>query len=123
MSNISFPKMFNKNKNNVIINKYDINKSIHESLTSLLSTNPGELLGDPQYGCGLKNKLFDIKNYLNTTELRNIITISINKYIPQILVNESDIQIYSNDNNSAYKINIKYKLKNNFNSNEFEIIF
>ena len=55
MNTISFPHMFNKNRYTLSTSlSYDY-QSTNESLKSLLLTNPGELLGDPAYGCGLLN--------------------------------------------------------------------
>lgn len=110
MNTISFPKMFNSNSNKMNVNLSIYIKSINESLKSLLMTNPGELLGDPVYGCALREKLFDIKNDVNMLELRNIITKAISRYMPEILVNSSDIKIYSNPNNNKYKIIINYNV-------------
>lgn len=122
MSTISFPNMFNINRNTMTTQiSYGV-QSISESLKSLLSTNPGELLGDPQYGCGMRLKLFDIKSDINITELRNIIYESIKKYIPQIIVNHTDIQFYSNPDNNKYKITIAYKILKINESQFFEMV-
>ena len=93
MNTISFPHMFNKNRYTLSTSlSYDY-QSTNESLKSLLLTNPGELLGDPTYGCGLLNCLF---------------------------VNV--IKIYAIDNNNKYKITIKYTLKPNGDNITFELI-
>lgn len=120
MNTISFPNMFNKNKNDVTTSLSYNYESINESIKSLLSTNHGELLGDPLYGCGLKQKLFDIKSNSNIAELKNIIQNDIQKYIPEILVNE--IKIYGSENDNKYKITIDYKLKQSYDSETFEMI-
>lgn len=122
MNTMSFPKMFNMNNGKMSTNLSYNYKSIHESLTSLLMTNPGELLGDPSYGCGLKQKLFDIKSNYNMTELRNIIIAAANKYIPQIIIRPLDIKIYSNDNTTQYKITIGFSLNNSDKTYNFEIL-
>ena len=119
MNTISFPKMFNNNSNKMNVNLSTYVKSINESLKSLLLTSPGELLGDPKYGCALKEKLFDIKTNFNMLELRNIILTAISKYMPEISVSSSNIKIYSNSNNNQYKIIIKYNI-NQYLEEEFE---
>ena len=122
MSTISFPKMFNNNRYATSVTLSDDITSINESLKSLLSTSPGELLGDPAWGCALKTKLFDIKNNVNMTELRNIITTAIDRYLPKIRVRQEDIKIYSNPNNNHYKITIRYTTNNIQESQLFETI-
>ena len=59
MNTISFPKMFDVNSNKLSTNLSYNYQSIHESLTSLMLTNPGELLGDPAYGCEIRQQLLD----------------------------------------------------------------
>jgi phage baseplate assembly protein W len=121
MNSISFPKMFDVNNSKLVTNlSYNI-KSIHESLTSLLSTSPGELLGDPEYGCAIKDELFNITSNSNVADLKDIIVTAINKYIPSISVDNNDIKIYSNNNNK-YKIIIPYKLSNVNEIHYFELM-
>lgn len=120
MNTISFPNMFNKNKNDVMTSLSYNYESINESIKSLLSTNPGELLGDPLYGCGLKQKLFDLKTNANISELKNIIQNDIQKYVPGIVI--SDIKIYSSENDNKYKITINYRLKQSYDSETFETV-
>ena len=122
MSTLSFPNMFDINRN-IMTTKISYGvQSISESLKSLLSTNPGELLGDPRYGCGLQLKLFDIKSDINITELKNIVYEAIKRYIPQIIVNHTDIAFYSNSDNNKYKITISYKISTTNESQYFEMV-
>ena len=120
MNTISFPHMFNKNRYTLSTSlSYDY-QSTNESLKSLLLTNPGELLGDPLYGCEMLNCLFDVKTNNNINELKGLILKAVNKYIPEIIVNE--IKLYTNDNDNKYKITINYTLKPNDDNITFELI-
>lgn len=122
MNTISFPKMFDINNSKLATNLSYNYKSIHESLTSLLMTNPGELLGDPKYGCGIRMKLFDIKNNTNINELKTTLVDAINEYVPQINTDYSLVKIYSDGNNNKYKITIGYTIKDSKDLETFEII-
>lgn len=122
MNTISFPKMFNCNSYKTVTNLSYNYKSIHESLTSLFLTSPGELLGDPSYGCAVKEKLFDIKTNVDMNEIRNIMIHAINKYIPQIIVRATDIKIYSNPNNDKYKIILAYRTITDTELQSYELI-
>ena len=122
MNTISFPNMFNINDSKLSTNLSYNYKSIQESLKSLLLTNPGELLGDPAYGCGIRQSLFDIEYDVNMNELKNTIIKAINKYIPQIEVFAYSIKIYSNSNDNKYKIVIQYKIRQINENRSFELI-
>lgn len=122
MNTISFPNMFNKNKYTLAVSLSEYIKSINESLTSLIMTNPGELLGDPAYGCGLRQKLFDIKYDESVNELKLILVQSIKKYVPTIYVDNSSIKIYSSPNNNHYKITINYMIKQYNENGEYELV-
>ena len=52
----SFPQVVNRYTKKVELSK-DY-KSINECLGILLRTRPGELLGDPNYGCNLIDRIF-----------------------------------------------------------------
>ena len=120
MNTISFPYMFNKNKYTLSTSlSYDY-QSTNECLKSLLLTNPGELLGDPEYGCRLLLNLFDVKTSSSIDDLKSNILFAINKYIPEISVN--NIRIFSNSNNNKYKITINYTLKPYKDDVVFELI-
>lgn len=122
MSAFSFPNMFNINNHESSIESSYSTKSIHESFTNLLMTNPGELLGDPAYGCGIKRLLFDINTLTNINEIKYVISQSIKKYISYVNVVESDIKIYSDANNTRYKIIIHYTTKLNNKFSIYEVI-
>lgn len=120
MNTISFPHMFNKNRYTLSTSLSYNYQSINESLKSLLLTRPGELLGDPEYGCRMLINLFDIKSNGSIEDLKSNILLAINKYIPEINVN--DIRIYESSNNNKYKITISYKLKPYIDDVIFELV-
>lgn len=122
MNTISFPTMFDVNNAKLSTNLSYNYQSIHESLTSLMLTSPGELLGDPVYGCGIKTKLFDIKSNMNINELKLLIVRAIERYLPQIKVSTSSVKIYNNINNNQYKIVIGYKLADSPQNGTFELV-
>ena len=122
MNTISFPNMFNVNNSRLSTNLSYSYKSISESLKSLILTNPGELLGDPAYGCGFRQSLFDVKSDINVSELKNTVLTAINKYLPQIITNTSLIKIYGDSNSNHYKLIIYYRLVDTVENQTFELI-
>ena len=62
-------------------------QDIHESLTILLSTTPGERIMQPTYGCGLKAHVFDELNESVVTEIKDAIERAILFFEPRITLN------------------------------------
>lgn len=110
-SSLKFPNMFDLTIGDTNLdNTYT---SINRCLALLLTSAKGELLGDPDYGCTLYERLFN--NYTITQKdiIISEIIEAINKYEKRITVNNTDINIESDPNNDhRYMIHIKYSLKN-----------
>ena len=121
MNTISFPNMFNKNDLTSMTNISYGYESIHNSLSAIFNVNKGELLGDPSYGTKIREKLFDLNTPTNMGEIKQMIILYIERFIPQIYVNSSMIKIYT-DGDSHYKITISYKIKNSGEQNDYEVI-
>ena len=122
MNMISFPTMFNKNNKSTTTNLSYGYKSINESIRALFYVNKGELLGDPSYGTTLIEKIFELKTTTSIDEIKELIVQYINKYIPRIYITPDMVKIYSNSNDTKYKITIRYMLNPNSEYNYFEII-
>ena len=103
----SFPQMFNKTtyKTNLSENT----KSINECLGILLRTRPGEMLGDPNYGCLLVERVFMYNGVVIQSLIIEDILNAINNYEPRITVNSSDITIVQNTR--VVSIYIQYTIK------------
>ena len=71
---------FNKKK----IFDLDYTTKLHakSKLINVLLTSPGERLYNPNFGVGLKNRLFQQNTPISGDELRNVITPQIEQYIP-----------------------------------------
>lgn len=121
MNTISFPNIFNKNNLSSMTNISHGYESIHNSLSAIFNVNKGELLGDPSYGTKIREKLFDLNTPTNMGEIKQMIILYIERFIPQIYVNSSMIKIYT-DGDSHYKITIRYKIKNSGEQNDYEVI-
>lgn len=122
MNKISYPNMFNKNNFNLSTELSYNYEAINESLKTIFYINKGELLGDPNYGSTIRECLFNLKNETSISEIKSLIVSDIHKYIPTIIVETSDIHIYSDPNNAKYKINIAYRVNKNSEYSYFETI-
>lgn len=106
---INFPKLYNNitGKTNFATNI----KSINQSLSLLLTTCKGELLGDPDYGCDLYALLFNPINNSLVAMIQREILQSIATYENRITLTTEDIHINSDD--TTVKIIIQYTVKMN----------
>jgi len=103
----SFPPEFNKYGS---VKKVSAEEDIHESLYILLSTNPGERIMQPTYGCGLKSQVFEEINETAVTVIVDLIKRAILFFEPRILVESIRVDSDNNEDilNGLVKINIMY---------------
>lgn len=79
-----FPPQFNpKGKSAMMVaDEPDIN----ESLTILLSTNPGERVMHPKFGCGLKTMVFREINLASVSQIKELIKRAVLFFEPRIVL-------------------------------------
>ncbi len=113
----SFPQMINRGtyKTNLSIE----NKSINECLGILLRTRPGELLGDPAYGCMLIERIFMYQGVVIEALLKEDILNAVQAYEPRIQMRSEDITIISD--NTTVKIYIQYIIKATGQINQYNM--
>jgi phage baseplate assembly protein W len=66
-------------------------EDIRQSLWILFSTNPGERVMNPAFGCGLRAKVFDSISESMVTEVRDLIERAILFFEPRISLNSVDV--------------------------------
>ena len=111
----SFPQIINRATKKIEISENT--KSINECLGILLRTRPGELLGDPEYGCLLIERIFMFNGVIVEQLLREDIINAIDAYEPRIVVNNNDIVIVQDGRN--VRIYIQYEIKETGEINEY----
>lgn len=113
----SFPQMVNRSTKRMTLSTE--NKSINECLGILLRTRPGELLGDPDYGCNLINRVFQYQGVvINTLIMEDILT-AVEKYEPRVKMTANDIIIDHQE--QAVHIYINYTIKETGEINSFNL--
>ena len=102
-----FPPEFNKYG---AVRKVSAEEDIRESLFILLSTDPGERVMQPTYGCGLKTQIFEEINETAVTFIVALIKRAILFFEPRILVENIRVDSDSSEDilNGLIKINITY---------------
>lgn len=94
-STISFPNIFEPSSGTVKLATNDT--SYRQCLKSVFLSNVGELLGDPSFGCRLKENLFELKSTLTKTMLFDAMVSAAKKYVPEVTLTTLDI--YQDDGN------------------------
>lgn len=89
MNCMGFPKIFKGNSTNIITG-LDATK---ECLRLLLSTEVGELFGDPEFGVRVKKYTHNQNNYVLRDIIIDDLFEAINTFCPQIKVSRNDINI------------------------------
>jgi phage baseplate assembly protein W len=116
-NSIKFPNIFNLNSGTVDTDTQYT--SINRCIALILTTAPGELLGDPNFGCGLYTKLFDTYTPNESEMIKDDIVDALTKYENRIIITKDDITIETSDANThKYNIHLSYKLKNSDVSGE-----
>jgi phage baseplate assembly protein W len=88
---------------------YETKEQIKYNLINLLLTNPGERIMNPEFGCGLRKALFEQITENTENYIKQLITNSINIYIPNIEVDQ--ILIEPDVNNNLLNLFLTYTLK------------
>lgn len=97
----------------------DNTKSINECLSILLRTRPGEMLGDPDWGCNLISRVFQYQGVIVESLIREDITSAIEKYEPRISMDTNDIVIDTDGN--TVRIYINYTIKETGEVNQYNM--
>lgn len=107
-NSIRHPTCFNPitGKTNIAENQM----SIQESLRLLLTTVPGELLGDPGYGTDLLSLLYEPNDLALIDVVKTNIVTSVTAYEPRITLTHNDITI--GQRLSQLYIQLSYIVKN-----------
>lgn len=113
----SFPQLVNRTTRKIELSKNT--KSINECLGILLRTRPGELLGDPDYGCYLIDRVFRYNGILIESLIKEDIQNAVQKYEPRIELNSNDI--YLEQDGRILKIYIQYTIKETGEVNDYNM--
>lgn len=113
----SFPQMFDKTTHKTGLSANT--KSVNECLGILLRTRPGEMLGDPNYGCNLIERIFRYQGVIVESLIKEDILDAIKKYEPRITVMDSDITLVYDGN--TVRIYLDYEIKETGEINEYNM--
>lgn len=103
----SFPQLINRTTRKIELSTNT--KSINECLGILLRTRPGELLGDPDYGCYLIDRVFSYQGLVVDELIKEDILNAVQKYEPRVTMTTNDITLVTE--NRVLKIYLQYVIK------------
>ena len=83
----AFPPQFNKTS----VSMVEAEEDIRQSLYVLLSTTPGERVMQPEYGCGLKLRVFDNITSSAVASIVHVVKQAILFFEPRIIVDKVDV--------------------------------
>jgi len=81
-------------------------------LINVLLTSPGERVHHPNFGAGLKNRLFQQNTPIAGEELRAIVTPQVEQYVPEITLKNIALRDGGPQGHILY-VTINYSLNNN----------
>lgn len=116
-STFSFPQIVDRTTRKIQLSAG--NKSINECLGILLRTRPGEMLGDPEWGCNLIDRIFMYNGVLIEELVKEDILNAVAKYEPRIIMYSDDIQLVQ-DTQTLY-IFIQYQIKETGEINQYNM--
>jgi len=82
--------------------------AIVQSITSLLFTQKGERLFQPDLGCDIYGSLFEPLDYITAGVIRSQINETIIKYEPRIRVD--DVSVIVDEQNNGYSVELFYTI-------------
>lgn len=106
MNAINFPNFLN---NNNVILKTNSKECTLQNIILVLSCEKGELRYDPFYGIRLKRYWYEPNNFVLRDILIDEIYEQLTIFIPQIIVERSDIKLYSYRNTVVAQIKCRYQ--------------
>lgn len=113
----SFPQLVNRTTRKIELSTNT--KSINECLGILLRTRPGELLGDPDYGCYLIDRVFRYNGVIIESLIKEDIMNAVQKYETRIEMSTSDI--YLEQDGRILRIYIQYTIKETGEVNDYNM--
>ena len=94
--NIAFP-FKESNRGDFILLNNDDNKAIKSDLMHLILTRKGERLYLPDFGTNLLKFIYEPNDSLTRNDIKNEITDTVKKYLPNLQINEVSVEPSENN--------------------------
>lgn len=94
-------------------------QALLESVVNILSTEPGERVMNPEFGCPLDQYLFEPIDNITTTIMRKTIRDSIIRF--ESRVENLNVSVVGNEDENSYEITIVFNMKTSSNTQTINI--
>jgi len=111
-------KLSGKGKNNI---EAKGEYAVANSLNNIISTSRGTVPGHPDFGCSIDQFIFETINPLTVASIEAEIRYALGKWEPRIIV--MDVDITEDGDYNRIVIKIKYRIKTEVDSLEYEYIY
>ena len=91
---------------------YTTKTHARSKLINVLLTSPGERLHHPNFGAGLKNRLFQQNTPIAGEELRAIVTPQVEQYVPEITIKSISLRDGGPQGHILF-VTVNYSMNNN----------
>ena len=115
-----FPPEFGKSDTSAITALVSGPENISQSLRALLTTNVGERLMQPEYGCGLAQLLFEPIDQRTITKIQNSVTDAILLYEPRVKL--ANVNVFQ-DQNDTGMLNISIEFIVKTTNSRFNLVY
>ena len=102
---------------------YSTQTQIKSNLLNLLLTNKGERVFNPEFGCDLKNALFEGITESTSELIKNLIIDNVNLFIPEVQLTEILVETSPEYNNNSISVTVKYRMKISQNADQVTVQF
>ena len=109
------------NGNAVFTPNYQTRDAIKNNLINYFLTNPGERLGNPEYGGGLRRFIFSQIEQDNLEFLQEDIQNKLSVNFPNIILEK--LQVLESPDNNTVTVNITYSIPNTGINDQLELNF
>jgi len=83
--------------------------NIKQNLKMLVLTSPGECIGDPDFGVGIKKYLFEMNDNQVYSMIESAIRKQVKKHLPYIVITRVLFQSF-NENPNGIKLSLEYTI-------------
>jgi len=110
------------NRRKVFDLDYTTKDHAKSKLINVLLTSPGERLNQPNFGAGLKNRLFQQNTPIAGDELRAIVTPQVEQYVPEIKIENIALKDGGLQGHILF-VTVNYSLVNNDEEDSVSLSF
>jgi len=100
---------------------YSTQEQAKFDLINLLLTNKGERIFNPDFGTDLRPVLFEPITEDIVPLIKNIVTTSVDTYVPAIIV--SDVTVKKDEDNNTISITVTYRMRVSGQSDQITVQF